>query len=157
SQCISSRIRCSTARPSVSTARSVWRRAELVWTLSPCGRGWRRRRRVRGLVGSTPHPSKPAALLTTPSPAKGRGHTDCHRVRRKPWSRLLSQPLLIEHEDGVDRVTLNRPESLNALDPGLIDALNGYFQGLQRNRTTRVVVLKGAGQNFCAGLDLKHA
>jgi enoyl-CoA hydratase/carnithine racemase len=69
----------------------------------------------------------------------------------------LSQPLLIEHDDGVDRVTLNRPENLNALDPALIDALNAYFQGLQRNRTTRVVVLKGAGKNFCAGLDLKEA
>ena len=69
----------------------------------------------------------------------------------------MTQPLLIEHSDGLDRVTLNRPESLNALDPSLIDALNSYFQGLQRNRDTRVVVLKGAGQNFCAGLDLKHA
>ncbi|MFH0301724.1 enoyl-CoA hydratase-related protein [Bradyrhizobium sp. 31Argb] len=69
----------------------------------------------------------------------------------------MTQPLLIEHHDGVDWVTLNRPESLNALDPSLTDALNVYFQGLQRNRDTRVVVLKGAGQNFCAGLDLKHA
>jgi enoyl-CoA hydratase/carnithine racemase len=69
----------------------------------------------------------------------------------------VTAPLLIEHHDGVDRVTLNRPESLNALDPAMIDALNDYFQGLQRNRTTRVVVLKGAGANFCAGLDLKHA
>ena len=69
----------------------------------------------------------------------------------------VSQPLLIEHHDGVDWVTLNRPESLNALDPAMIDALNTYFQGLQRNRDTRVVVLKGAGANFCAGLDLKHA
>jgi enoyl-CoA hydratase/isomerase-like protein len=69
----------------------------------------------------------------------------------------MTQPLLIEHDDGVDRVTLNRPDSLNALNPDLIDALNAYFQGLQRNRTTRVVVLKGAGASFCAGLDLKHA
>jgi enoyl-CoA hydratase/carnithine racemase len=69
----------------------------------------------------------------------------------------VTQPLLIGHEDGLDRVTLNRPESLNALDPSLIDALNTYFQGLQRNRDTRVVLLKGAGNNFCAGLDLKHA
>ncbi len=69
----------------------------------------------------------------------------------------MTQPLLIEHEDGLDRVTLNRPESLNALDPSLIEALNVYFQGLQRNRDTRLVVLKGAGKNFCAGLDLKHA
>ena len=71
--------------------------------------------------------------------------------------RFVTQPLLIEHHDGVDRVTLNRPESLNALDPSLIDALNAYFESLQRNRSTRVVVLKGAGASFCAGLDLKHA
>src|SRR5260221_1344819 len=69
----------------------------------------------------------------------------------------VTKPLLIEHDDGVDRVTLNRPENLNALDPSLIDALNGYFESLQRNRSTRVVVLKGAGSSFCAGLDLKHA
>jgi len=69
----------------------------------------------------------------------------------------VTKPLLIEHEDGVDRVTLNRPENLNALDPSLIDALNSYFESLQRNRITRVVVLKGAGSAFCAGLDLKHA
>src|SRR5258708_12205178 len=66
----------------------------------------------------------------------------------------VTKPLLIEHDDGVDRVTLNRPENLNALDPSLIDALNGYFESLQRNRSTRVVVLKGAGSSFCAGLDL---
>lgn len=69
----------------------------------------------------------------------------------------MSQPLRIEHDDGVDRVTLNRPDSLNALDPALIDALNVYFHGLQRNRDTRVVVLKGAGKIFCTGLDLKAA
>nr|WP_205524176.1 enoyl-CoA hydratase/isomerase family protein [Rhodopseudomonas sp. WA056] len=65
--------------------------------------------------------------------------------------------MLVDHRDGVDWVTLNRPDSLNALDPGLIDALNDYFGRLQRDRKTRVVVLKGAGANFCAGLDLKHA
>ena len=69
----------------------------------------------------------------------------------------MTNPLLIEHHDGVDWVTLNRPASLNALDPSLIDALNGYFESLQRNRSTRVVVLKGAGASFCAGLDLKQA
>lgn len=69
----------------------------------------------------------------------------------------MADPLLVEHRDGVDWVTLNRPESMNALGPSLIDALNDYFGGLQRNRTVRVVVLKGAGANFCAGLDLKHA
>jgi enoyl-CoA hydratase/carnithine racemase len=66
-------------------------------------------------------------------------------------------PLLIEHQGGVDRVTLNRPDSLNALDTAMIAALNDYFAGLVHNRATRVVVLKGAGRAFCAGLDLKEA
>ncbi len=57
----------------------------------------------------------------------------------------MTKPLLTEHHDGVDRVTLNRPDSLNALDPGMIDAQNAYFVSLQRNRGTRVAVLKGAG------------
>ena len=60
----------------------------------------------------------------------------------------MTKPLLIEHEDGLDRVTLNRPENLNALDPSLIDALNLYFESLQRNRIARVVVLKGAGSEI---------
>jgi enoyl-CoA hydratase/carnithine racemase len=69
----------------------------------------------------------------------------------------MTSPLLIEHRDGVDTVTLNRPDRMNSLDPTLIAALNDYFQAMQRDRTTRVIVLKGAGANFCAGLDLKHA
>lgn len=70
---------------------------------------------------------------------------------------MSNTPLLVEHVDGVDRVTLNRPDSLNALDTQMVDALNVYFAGLARNEQTRVVVLKGAGRAFCAGLDLKEA
>ena len=91
-----------------------------------------------------------------PSPTRGEGAA-IGAATRGIHEASMSQPLLIEHDDGVDRVTLNRPDNLNALDPALIDALNVYFQGLQRNRDTRVVVLKGAGENFCAGLDLKAA
>ncbi|MFX8664627.1 enoyl-CoA hydratase/isomerase family protein, partial [Acinetobacter baumannii] len=61
----------------------------------------------------------------------------------------------IEHREGVDWVTLNRPASLNALDPVMIEALGDYFDGLAEQRDTRVVVLRGAGRAFCAGLDLK--
>ncbi len=66
-------------------------------------------------------------------------------------------PLRIEHEGGVDWVTMARPERLNALDDALIDALGAYFAGLARDRRTRVVVLRGEGRAFCAGLDLKEA
>jgi enoyl-CoA hydratase/carnithine racemase len=68
----------------------------------------------------------------------------------------VTGPLLIEHDDGVDRVTLNRPDSLNALDPALIDALNAYFESLQRNRSIdagsieAVIAMEDRNQVLCS-------
>ena len=63
--------------------------------------------------------------------------------------------LLIESREAADWVTLNRPEQLNTLNPQLLRELNDYFAGLERNYAVRVVVLRGAGRAFCAGLDMK--
>lgn len=63
----------------------------------------------------------------------------------------------VRHDGGVDWVTMNRPEQLNALDPALTRDLNAYFGGLTARSPARVVVLRGAGRVFCAGLDLKAA
>jgi enoyl-CoA hydratase len=63
--------------------------------------------------------------------------------------------LLIEKEGDIDWVTFNRPENLNALNPVLIDELLDYFGGLYFDRQVRIVVLRGAGRAYCAGLDLK--
>lgn len=68
----------------------------------------------------------------------------------------MSEPLLIDRRGAVDWVTLSRPDRLNALDGALILALSDYFGGLARNRDTRVVVLRGSGRAFCAGLDLHN-
>ncbi len=65
------------------------------------------------------------------------------------------QTLLIRKEGPVDWVTLNRPDSLNALNAQLIDDLLDYTQSLYWDKAVRVVVLRGAGRAFCAGLDLK--
>jgi enoyl-CoA hydratase/carnithine racemase len=54
------------------------------------------------------------------------------------------------------RITLNRPQRLNALNPALSTALRECFQGLYRRKDIRVVILQGAGPSFCAGLDLKE-
>lgn len=63
--------------------------------------------------------------------------------------------LHIELRGGVAWVTLNRPERLNALNPRLIAELNSFFSGLNARSEARVVLLRGAGRAFCAGLDLK--
>ncbi len=62
--------------------------------------------------------------------------------------------LLVERRGAVDWVTLNRPERLNAFDDAMAAALRHYFEGLVEDRTCRIVVLRGAGRGFCAGLDL---
>ena len=67
----------------------------------------------------------------------------------------MTEPVLrIEKRGPVDWVTLNRPEALNSLDPELIDALNAYFESLERDYDTRVVVLRGEGDMFTSGNDV---
>jgi enoyl-CoA hydratase len=55
---------------------------------------------------------------------------------------------------GVRRVTLNRPEKLNAMNVALVEGLHETLDELAGDRDCRVVVLTGAGRGFCAGLDL---
>jgi len=59
-------------------------------------------------------------------------------------------------EAGILEVRMNRPERLNALNPGLIGELITVFRGLQQDRQTRVVIFTGAGKGFCAGADLQE-
>ncbi|MFZ0544165.1 MAG: enoyl-CoA hydratase-related protein [Candidatus Promineifilaceae bacterium] len=59
------------------------------------------------------------------------------------------------HNDGpVATVTLNRPESHNALTPEMIKELTAVFQSMGSRQDVRVVVLTGNGRSFCAGADL---
>src|ERR1051326_499976 len=67
------------------------------------------------------------------------------------------ETLLIEKKGAVDWVTMNRPEALNSLNTTLVDELLDYFGNLYFDRSTRIVVLRGAGRAFCAGLDLKQS
>lgn len=63
----------------------------------------------------------------------------------------------IEKRGQVDWVTLNRPEALNTISTQMVADLNDYFGGLYHDRTVRIVVLRGAGRAFSAGLDIKDA
>ena len=66
------------------------------------------------------------------------------------------QTFTIEKRGAVDWVTLNRPDSLNAMSRTMMLELQHYFGALYTRHDVRVVVLRGAGRAFCAGLDLKQ-
>lgn len=63
--------------------------------------------------------------------------------------------LLIEHKDGVATLTLNRPKALNALDHDLLGALAEAAGRVEADESVRCVVLRGTGDHFAAGGDVK--
>lgn len=67
----------------------------------------------------------------------------------------MTGPILdVEARGAMEIVTLNRPDKLNAVSPELASALLDYFGGLAGRLETRVVLLRGAGSQFCAGAEL---
>lgn len=62
----------------------------------------------------------------------------------------------LDIEDGIATVTLNRPQTLNALSEEMLSDLTRLWQHLAQNRDAKVVVLRGAGDHFCAGHNLKE-
>ena len=58
--------------------------------------------------------------------------------------------------DGVARVTLDRPDRLNAVDAATDAALDEIWSAVEGDPAVRCVVLTGAGRAFCAGADLKE-
>lgn len=70
---------------------------------------------------------------------------------------MSEEVLLLEKNEGVATLTLNRPKSMNALSMALRNALAEAFQALQGDDEVGVVIMTGAGERaFCAGLDLKE-
>lgn len=66
------------------------------------------------------------------------------------------ETIAIEKRGEVDWLTLNRPNALNAITLQMVGELNDYFDGLYNDGSVRVVVMRGAGKAFCAGLDIKE-
>jgi enoyl-CoA hydratase len=65
-------------------------------------------------------------------------------------------PLVLAEEPAphVRRLTLNRPDQLNAMTAELCEALHGELRAAAADRSCRVLILTGAGRGFCAGVDL---
>ena len=66
------------------------------------------------------------------------------------------EEVLYDTAAGVGRITINRPEQSNALNPAAIAALRKRLRQAEQEPAVRVVTITGAGdRSFCAGIDLK--
>ena len=68
-----------------------------------------------------------------------------------PW-----QNVLVEVEDGIAWVTLNRPEKRNAMNPPLNNDMVEVLDAVELEKSAGVLVLTGAGDSFSAGMDLRE-
>lgn len=70
---------------------------------------------------------------------------------------MSESPLLIDTQDGIRTITVNRPDKLNALNSATLDALHQAFDEAADDAEVRVVVLTGAGEKaFVAGADISE-
>lgn len=68
--------------------------------------------------------------------------------------RMTYETVLTQVEDGVLTVTMNRPDTINALNETMIDELGEVFAALATEPAIRCVILTGAGRGFGSGQDL---
>ncbi len=66
------------------------------------------------------------------------------------------EAILVKTENGLTTITLNRPEKRNAMSPQLHREMYQTLGELRYDKETRVVVITGSGESFCAGQDLKQ-
>ncbi|MHB8220756.1 MAG: enoyl-CoA hydratase/isomerase family protein [Acidimicrobiales bacterium] len=64
------------------------------------------------------------------------------------------ETLIVERDEGVVTVTMNRPDRKNAVNGVMLQELRSTFESIERTATDRVLVLTGAGGAFCSGADL---
>ena len=66
------------------------------------------------------------------------------------------ETLNVARRGAADWLTLNRPDRLNALSHTMVAELRDYFGHIVEDSECRVVVMRGAGRAFCAGVDIKE-
>ena len=64
------------------------------------------------------------------------------------------QKIIYSVEQAVARITLNRPEKRNALDDEIVGEVKDALEQAARDESVRVVLIAGAGKDFCSGADL---
>ena len=74
----------------------------------------------------------------------------------RPLSGGAGPVVLRSDRDGIATLTLNRPRQFNAMSVAMLDELQAHLEAIAADPAVRVVVITGAGANFCAGHDLKE-
>ncbi|MAM60341.1 enoyl-CoA hydratase-related protein [Maritimibacter sp. UBA3975] len=69
---------------------------------------------------------------------------------------MSDDPILYENDGAIARITLNRPDAFNAMDPTLREGLREAILNVHENADVRTVIISGAGRGFCSGTDLKE-
>ena len=69
----------------------------------------------------------------------------------------MSDTVLVESREGWRKITLNRPDKLNALNSEVLAALTAALDDIEADRTCLAVLLTGAGRGFCSGQELGPA
>jgi enoyl-CoA hydratase/carnithine racemase len=69
---------------------------------------------------------------------------------------MTAPRILLERDDTIVTLTLNRPDKLNAIDGAMLDAFEELLDRLEADRDCRAVILTGAGRAFSAGADIKE-
>jgi trans-feruloyl-CoA hydratase/vanillin synthase len=69
---------------------------------------------------------------------------------------MAYETLKIEKADGVALLSFNRPDKKNAMNPQLHEDMTNALEELRYDDEAKVVVITGAGDSFCAGMDLKE-
>ncbi|MBB1075685.1 2-(1,2-epoxy-1,2-dihydrophenyl)acetyl-CoA isomerase [Rhodoferax sp. 4810] len=67
---------------------------------------------------------------------------------------MTYQNILFESQGGIARLTLNRPDKLNSFTGAMHADIRAALDGVQTDKSIRVLVITGAGRAFCAGQDL---
>lgn len=67
---------------------------------------------------------------------------------------MQNETIIFSLEDGIARLTLNRPDRLNSFTVQMHTEVAAALTEVENNKTARVLVLTGAGRGFCAGQDL---
>ncbi len=70
-----------------------------------------------------------------------------------PWQIRVVK---LEVEDGIARITINRPEALNALNESVVEQLEEVFERAAGRSDVTALVIEGAGKAFVAGADIKY-